>query len=488
MQFKKGKNKNVIAIVLATFIISSSFGEAISLADNVEQTEYISATQTQDNNEVVDEGIANDNISDGSVEGSDSNNISESLESNNAPNNNEEKNTFEVSVEDKAIKGSSGGFNGFVKENGKWYFYVKNVQTKGWVNYNGNKYYIINTYQLPQNMWRTINGKRYFFNKDGVMVKDQKIKIDNKVYQFNKDGHMITPNNSKEVGVVTKEQENLYKLGEETLSKASSTVKNGLLKEGGKWYKYENGKKTRGWFQEGKNKYYFLNTFNRAENMWRTINGVTYYFGQGGVMYANTIKYIDGKTCKFNADGSLNTSVKTDIVLNNVAVKKSADNNSQTVGNIYKGSGVEIISNSGSFVKVKSGDGSVEGWVPNTTFVTPAQEKINKVIAVAKSKIGARYVWGATGPNTFDCSGLMLYSFKNGANVSLPRVSRDQATVGSYVSKNDLKAGDLIFWGSPVHHVGLYIGDGKYIHAPQPGTTVTIAKLGQYTSARRVIK
>ena len=86
-----------------------------------------------------------------------------------------------------------------------------------------------------------------------------------------------------------------------------------------------------------------------------------------------------------------------------------------------------------------------------------SQIKINKVIEVAKSKIGSNYVWGAQGPNTFDCSGLMLYSFSHGAGITLPRVSKDQATVGTYVSRSELRPGDLIFWGSPVHHVALYL-------------------------------
>lgn len=488
MQFSKNKNKKIIALALATFMISSSLGGLVSNADTVEQTETISGTQhnlieqgsseNADSNIDQQEGVASTTDFDQPQKSADTN----------IPDKPETTSNLSVTVNEKAIKTGPGGFNGFVKENGKWYFYTKNIQTKGWVNYKGNKYYILNTYTLPQNMWRTINGKRYYFNKDGVMIKDQKVVIDGKTYQFNAEGHMIDPNNNRVVGQVTPQQENLYKLGAKTLTEDIKNVKSGLLREDNKWYKYENGKKTRGWFQEGNYKYYFLNTFNRAENIWRTISGKTYYFDANGRMYANTIKYIGGKTYKFNQDGSLNASAKTTLITKDVAVTASADSKSNTVAKFVKGSGVEIISNSGNYSQVKSSNGQVQGWIPVSAYISASQEKINKVIEVAKSKIGSPYVWGATGPSTFDCSGLMLYSFNKGANVTLPRVSRDQARAGEFVSRENLRAGDMIFWGSPVHHVGLYIGDGKYIHAPQPGTSVTIAKLGSYTTARRVIK
>ena len=333
---------------------------------------------------------------------------------------------MEVTPNENPIKAASSGFNGFVKENGKWYFYVNNVQKKGWIEYKGNKYYIINTYELPQNMWRKINGYLYYFNKDGIMIKDQRISIDGKEYQFDQNGHMVNLDSSKKLDEVSAEQQKLYDLGQQTLVEAASKKKNGVLYEAGKYYKYQDGKKVRGWYKENGKWYYFLNTFNRAENLWRKIDNNLYYFDQNGVMLTNTTKNINGVTYKFNAGGSLASS--------------------------------------------------------------SSQIKINKVIEVAKSKIGSNYVWGAQGPNTFDCSGLMLYSFSNGAGITLPRVSKDQATVGTYVSRAELRPGDLIFWGSPVHHVALYIGNGKYIHAPQPGSTVTIANLGGYTTARRVIQ
>ena len=100
-------------------------------------------------------------------------------------------------------------------------------------------------------------------------------------------------------------------------------------------------------------------------------------------------------------------------------------------------------------------------------------------IAAAKTKIGAPYVWGAIGPSTFDCSGLTQWAWKQ-AGVDIPRTSQQQAKYGTPVQLKDIRPGDLVTsdWGSgPSSHVALYIGDGKLIHAPRPGKTVTYAKL-----------
>nr|WP_314277446.1 NlpC/P60 family protein [uncultured Peptostreptococcus sp.] len=405
MQFNKKKNKKIIALALATFIMSSSIFVYNNNVKADEQPEVITNNQSLIDNQ--------DNSEDDSSEISQDSNSPEEIQ-------------LEVTPNENPIKASSSGFNGFVNEGGKWYFYVNNVQKKGWIEYKGNKYYIINTYELPQNMWRKINGYLYYFNKDGIMVKDQKISIDGKEYQFDKAGHMVELDSNKNLGEVSQEQQKLYDLGEKTLVEASSVKKNGVLYESGKYYRYQDGKKMRGWYKESGKWYYFLNTFNRAESMWRKIDNNLYYFDQNGLMLTNTSRNIDGVMYKFNVGGSLETS--------------------------------------------------------------SSQIKINNVIEVAKSKLGSRYVWGAQGPNSFDCSGLMLYAFSKGAGVTLPRVSKDQATVGTYVSRSELRPGDMIFWGSPVHHVALYIGNGKYIHAPDPGTSVTIGNLGGYTTARRVIQ
>ncbi|MGW5719141.1 C40 family peptidase [Amycolatopsis sp. NPDC003865] len=103
----------------------------------------------------------------------------------------------------------------------------------------------------------------------------------------------------------------------------------------------------------------------------------------------------------------------------------------------------------------------------------------------ALSKLGKPYGWGDTGPNSFDCSGLMLWAYKQ-AGLTLPRSSREQSTFGAAVPRDQLQPGDLVFFYSPVSHVGMYIGDGKMVHAPDTGDVVKISPLqSQYSGARR---
>jgi peptidoglycan DL-endopeptidase CwlO len=95
-------------------------------------------------------------------------------------------------------------------------------------------------------------------------------------------------------------------------------------------------------------------------------------------------------------------------------------------------------------------------------------------VLVALDQVGKSYVWGASGAETFDCSGLTQWAWAS-AGVAIPRVSRDQFAGLAKVSREELLPGDLVFFGSPVHHVGLYIGDGQMVHAPKPGDVVRIA-------------
>ncbi|MDT0323636.1 C40 family peptidase [Streptomyces millisiae] len=89
----------------------------------------------------------------------------------------------------------------------------------------------------------------------------------------------------------------------------------------------------------------------------------------------------------------------------------------------------------------------------------------------AASKVGSPYVWGATGPNSFDCSGLTSWAYAQ-AGVSLPRTSQSQATIGTRLSMNELAPGDLVFYYDDLHHVGLYAGNGQIVHAANPADGV----------------
>lgn len=97
--------------------------------------------------------------------------------------------------------------------------------------------------------------------------------------------------------------------------------------------------------------------------------------------------------------------------------------------------------------------------------------KAEKALAFARSQIGKPYVWGATGPDSYDCSGLTQAAWK-AAGVDIPRVTYDQVNAGTTVSLSSAQPGDLVFFYDDVTHVGIYIGNGMMIHAPKPGTYV----------------
>ncbi|MFE4694541.1 NlpC/P60 family protein [Streptomyces sp. NPDC056749] len=108
-----------------------------------------------------------------------------------------------------------------------------------------------------------------------------------------------------------------------------------------------------------------------------------------------------------------------------------------------------------------SGTGSDSGY----------SSKAEKVLAFARAQIGKPYVWGATGPSSYDCSGLTQAAWK-AAGVGLPRTTWDQVEVGTRVATANLRPGDLVFFYDDISHVGIYKGDGMMIHAPKPGANV----------------
>lgn len=125
-------------------------------------------------------------------------------------------------------------------------------------------------------------------------------------------------------------------------------------------------------------------------------------------------------------------------------------------------------------------------YAPERSFPAPTRAARSEVVDVAKRYLGAPYRWGASGPNSFDCSGFTMFVYSQ-VGVSLPHSSRAQIGYGERVSRGDLQPGDLVFFGSPIHHVGIYVGGGMYIHAPHTGDVVSIDPLsrGDYAGACR---
>jgi len=123
-----------------------------------------------------------------------------------------------------------------------------------------------------------------------------------------------------------------------------------------------------------------------------------------------------------------------------------------------------------------------------------------KVESYAKNLLGKQYVWGATGPNKFDCSGFTQKVYRT-AGINLPRVSREQAKVGTYITYENLQRGDMVFFDTNrkkvgrVNHVGIYLGDSKFIHASSGNKKVVITNFNErryyknrFLWGRRIIK
>ncbi|MBD5091667.1 MAG: C40 family peptidase [Lactobacillus sp.] len=129
---------------------------------------------------------------------------------------------------------------------------------------------------------------------------------------------------------------------------------------------------------------------------------------------------------------------------------------------------------------------------PTNPTQTPTTQgsKAEQIISLARQQIGKPYVYGATGPNSFDCSGLVQYVYRQ-AGINLPRTAAQQSTRGYSVSFSNLQPGDLLFWSNSrgVYHVGIYTGNGNTLFAPQPGQTVKEQPMRYWmpSFARRVL-
>jgi len=121
---------------------------------------------------------------------------------------------------------------------------------------------------------------------------------------------------------------------------------------------------------------------------------------------------------------------------------------------------------------------------PSSQIPHDVNSRVQSVLTQALAQLGIPYRWGGTTPRTgFDCSGLVKYVFQTALGIELPRVSRDQARRGQPVERQELTPGDLVFFsrrGQVINHVGIYLGDGRFVHAPRTGRDVTISNLSGY--------
>jgi cell wall-associated NlpC family hydrolase len=140
-------------------------------------------------------------------------------------------------------------------------------------------------------------------------------------------------------------------------------------------------------------------------------------------------------------------------------------------------------------------NGQTTGITPSAMALQGSNSVRQKIVADAKKHLGTPYVWGGSTPDGFDCSGFVQYVLKQNG-ISIPRTTQEQVKIGKPISKSDLQIGDLVFlqntYRAGVSHVGIYIGDGKMIHASSSkGVTISDLSTSYYTqhyhSSRRIL-
>lgn len=243
---------------------------------------------------------------------------------------------------------------------------------------------------------------------------------------------------------------------------------------------------------------------------------VTYISESGNwtkVQYNSKTGYICSDYLKKESSTSTTTNTMYVTASAGLNLRKGPSTKYSVIKKLSKGTKVTLVSSSNGWSKVKVG--GTTGYVSSSYLSSKKQSTASsstsstsssststsssKVINYAKKLLGKPYVWGAQGPNGFDCSGFTYYVFKNSAGKTLPRTSSAQSRYGTSVSKKNLKAGDLVFFDTSgpnngaVTHCGIYIGNNKFIHAASGQGKVVINDLTSsyyvkaYVNARRVL-
>ncbi|MGL5750117.1 MAG: SH3 domain-containing protein [Paraclostridium sp.] len=192
-------------------------------------------------------------------------------------------------------------------------------------------------------------------------------------------------------------------------------------------------------------------------------------------------------------------------------VRSGPSTSNGVVGKVYRGNKVEILESSNGWNKIKLSNGTV-GWASAQYLSTSddsnqggsgdngsdtgTSNKIQAIVNTAKAQIGKPEVWGAEGPNSFDCSGLTYYIYKQNG-ISIPRTSVAQSNFGTTVSQSNLQPGDLLFYSTNgsgrVSHVGIYVGNGQMVHTSASNKSVVITSINSsywqnaYIKAKRVL-
>ena len=214
-----------------------------------------------------------------------------------------------------------------------------------------------------------------------------------------------------------------------------------------------------------------------SSNGWNKVN----VGGVSGYVSSDYLSSTKPSTGSSSSNESTSNSTSTMYTTDRLNLRKGAGTSYSVITTLDKGIAVTVHSSSNGWSKVSVN--GMTGYVSssylsstkpsNSSSSTDSStsSKVDKVLNFASQQLGKPYVWGAQGPNSFDCSGLTYYVYKNAAGITLPRTSVEQSKYGTTVSKSNLKAGDLIFFDTSgpddggVSHVGIYVGNGQMIHA-----------------------
>jgi cell wall-associated NlpC family hydrolase len=227
-----------------------------------------------------------------------------------------------------------------------------------------------------------------------------------------------------------------------------------------------------------------------AQNGWYKVQ----YNGTTGYMSADylTVVAADGTTTTAAADDT----VYAQVTASSLNVRSGAGTGYSKVTQLSRGAVVTVLETLDGWTKISTG--ATTGYVSSEYLTTvdaataaASSSKAAQLVALAKTYLGVRYKYGGASPSGFDCSGFTYYIYKTSAGVTLPRTATGQYSGYTKVSKANLQVGDLVFFsrssgGSTIGHVGIYIGDGKFIHSSSPSSGgVIISALSEaYYSAR----
>ena len=252
-------------------------------------------------------------------------------------------------------------------------------------------------------------------------------------------------------------------------------------------------------------------TVHSSSNGWSkiSVNGVEGYVSTSFLSSTNP------STNSSTSNETTSTTTTTMYVTPDAGLnlRKGPGTSYSVIKTLSKGTAVTVHSSNNGWSNVSAN--GVEGYVstsylsstkPSTSGSSSSSSSnsstsvsVDKVLDFAHQQLGKPYVWGAQGPNSFDCSGLIYYVYKNAANITLPRTSVEQSKFGTTVSKSNLKAGDLVFFDTngpnngAVSHVGIYAGEGQLIHASSSNKKIVKVNMetsywnNTYVVAKRVL-